>query len=430
MTKKPVALRNLVIDAFLATMLVFAVYGTGKLFFSLTQRVLSLETLNPVHDALDVVKEGYENFAHLRTHARVGSHPVLPILVDMGAADRTRIAVVLDTIARHNPRVIGLDLAFDKPGVAYDSNLYGVLQRLERSGKLLRAVAYKVTLGHRLRQYERPLSKSVLPITENRYQIGPQGYADFSLNKSEDMVRHFTPWSQGDTSFAGQLVARYDPKAWQRFIRHRHGQEDNEDERILYQPPGVVTDTLHERDFTPGNPRLIKLRDALVLVGSMAGYQNLYTNEDIHPVPTGNGALSGLEINAHIVAMLLNDSYPTRGSVGWQLVLSFLLCWALIVVFIFYHHYKWFNELFKVSQLLVAAIILFASFIAFIRYRLEIDPLLFIVPVALSVDVLYFYEKLSKRLQNWVSTNSFFQALQRKSYFPTIRYTSSFNDDH
>lgn len=404
--------RSLLLDSLGATIAVFIICGLLKLV------VFNISFMDPVHSALHHVGLEFENHVHAGTLAP--STPFSPpiCLVDIGSADRSQIAVLLDTIARQNPRVMAVDIVFDKKEAPTDEGLRRSLTQLAKQKKLV--MASWLAIGNEETHEETSLSESDAP-----YQLGLSGYTNFVANESDGVVRHFLPQlgkstaGQPDTvSFAAQVINIAAPKSWQAF----QGQlQTNYPVRILYQPDSLRFIRFTEKDITTANSRLALMRDAIVMVGSMAGLTNRYVPEDVHRVPLGeNTYLTGLEVHANIVAMLLQGSYLYHIPDWVVWILSFPLCWGLMLFFVwqFQRYHLSFHLVFKTVQFTVAAIVVLLGLCLFRFAQIEVNTLPLLIPAALAVDVLYFYESFARWFSNWLPKHKkMAQFLNYETYF-------------
>lgn len=404
--------RSLVLDALFATVLAFALCGFFGCVFS-----LNLGFMDPVHSALHHVGEEFDNHVHASTTAPATAFSPNVCLVDIGSADRAGIAQLLTTIARQQPRVVAVDVVFDKKNEPADARLQRVLARLAGQRKLVMASWLDVA-GDK-HEHTTTVYQSDPP-----FRLGAAGYTNFVVSGSDDVVRHVLPRQENPAavSFAAQTVAIAKPDIWQQYARNL---EPDRPVRIVYQPNPTPFRRFSQTQLSDTTVRLPALRDAVVLVGSMAGLDDRYVSEDVHTVPIGEGQrMAGLEIHANIVAMLLQGSYLTHVPDGVMWALSFPLCYLLMLFFInqFQQHHLTFHIVFKGVQFLTAAALVLLALLLFRYARTELNVLPLLVPVALSVDVLYFYETLARRLSAWMHKqaaggNKFAQWLNYETYF-------------
>ncbi|GAB2555018.1 CHASE2 domain-containing protein [Spirosoma areae] len=395
--------RPLLIDSLGATIVVFL------LCWVLKKVVFNIGFMDPVHSAMHHVEQEFDRHVHGLTRSSAGLSPSI-CLINIGDADRPRIAQILNTVARYQPRVVGVDILFDRKNAPVDTSLRLALSRLNAQTKLVMVSSLSIT-GHKGHEHiDQHLSDAP-------YRFGPAGYTNFV---SDEVVQHHMPTmtlpegksGSGDEilSFAAQVIATGMPTAWERYQTRHAGIWTHTSERILYQADTSSFIYFTENEVFTNRNRLDSLRGKIVLLGSMTDC------DDWHKVPLGDDVrLSGLAIHAHIVALMLGGVYP-RHVPHWLLWgLSFLLCWGLMTFFAwrFHDYHTSFHLVFKTVQFLTAALIVLVALLLFRSARLEVDTLPLLVPIALAVDVLYFYEPFAK----WLSKKRFAKRLHYKTYF-------------
>lgn len=406
--------RPLLLDALGATIAVFLLCGIFSLF------VFKLGFMDPVHSALHHVEQEFENHVHAVTNAKTDK-PYDPqiAIVDIGTADRARIGQLLNLIRLQQPAMVGVDVVFDKKNAPADTSLRNALSQLATDGKLVMASWLQVeTQGEQ--------ETDTTYASEPFFRFDTTGYTNFVSGDDEGVIRHHLPLTrlktgQESRSFAAQIVARTKPNLWKRYRLHLDDKPEGATERILFQPSNRPFLQLREEEIRPDNPNLNKLQGRIVLVGALSDVTDAYGAEDVHRVPVADTPrMSGLTIHAHILAMMLGGSYPRNAPSGLLWALSFLLCWMLMVFFIwvFQHQHRFFHLIFKSVQFVVAALIVGVSMFLFHYGNIEMQTLPLIVPIALSVDVLYFYESFAR----WLSG--------KKRFTRFIPYKTYFDDAH
>ena len=153
----------------------------------------------------------------------------------------------------------------------------------------------------------------------------------------------------------------------------------------------------------------------------MSGVNDKYVAEDMHLVPLGEDVqMTGLEIHANIIAMLLDGTH-LRKIADWILwLISFPICWLLMIFFAwqFQKYHIWFHIVFKTVQFITAALIVLIALLFFRFGHIELSTLPLLAPIALAVDILYFYEGFIR----WFTTRSW-----AKKWIP---HTTYFQDAH
>lgn len=400
--------RSLLLDALGATIAVFVLCGLLSLF------VFQLGFMDPVHSAMHHVEQELENHVHAVTNAQT-TKPYDPqiAIVDIGTADRARMGQLLDLIRQQQPAMVGVDVVFDKKNAPADTGLSNALSRLATDRKLVMASWLQV-------------ETHTWYASDTLFRFGAMGYTNFVSAEDEGVVRHHLPMtSDNSRSFAAEIVARTKPALWNRYWEHLNKQPEGAAERILFQPENRPFLQLNEAAVRAGNPDLSKLRGRIILLGALSDVNDPYGAEDIHRVPIADTPrMSGLMIHANIIAMMLGEASPTTISRGLLWVVSFFLCWAVTMFYIWAPQQKYrlfrygLHLVFKVVQLVLAAVVVGISMLLFHYGRIEMATLPLLAPVALSVDVLYIYEPFA----HWLSGQKRFTRL--------IPYQTYFKDAH
>jgi CHASE2 domain-containing sensor protein len=392
-------------DALGATVTVFLVYALLGL------SILNLGFLDPVHTAIHHVKTEYENLFIDITKGKRSQHPTLAdttiYLVNIDTLDRPSIGRLIRTLSRYNPKVIGLDVVFNERKAKFDTLLLNALE--EVAPKLITSTALKYKQDTLLAQQEKG---------DTVYQIGKEGYTNFVSPSEIDMVRYFLPQLHSDSvmyeSFATQVLKLYDSTSYDVFMKHREAAEIFAPEVIVYQRPAQEYRRLQPSEvFDPDNIELGDLKNKIVLIGFLGDSIDL---EDKHYSPFNAGGkfpdMNGVAIHANIIEMLLRQDYINYAN-EWALwIISFVLTFLMMLFFVhqFVKYHLWFHTVFKVVQFLTAALIFGVGLWVFHVWQVKTDTLKIIVPIALSVDVLYFYDTLVKYLHKRFGYETYFDS--------------------
>ena len=391
-------------DAFFATIAVFIIYGLLNISF------LNLGFLDPVHKAVHHVKEEYENLFIDITKGKHSQRPAVAdtsiYLVNIDTLSRPEIGRVLSVINKYQPKVIGLDIVLNDRKAQYDSTLQNALK--EAKDKLVLCTAFNYKQDTLLQEQEKAIGA---------YQIGDEGFANFVAPSETGIVRYFLPQFKEDSieheSFATQILKNYDLKIYETFIKHRQATEEDAPEVIVYQRPAQDYHSLQPAEvFDSENPELPELKNKIVLMGYWGDSTDI---EDKHYSPFYAGGkypdMSGVAIHANIIEMILHQDY-IRYSNDWIVwLISFILTFGLMIFFVhqFVKYHLWFHLVFKVVQFLSAAIIFGVGLLVFHGWQIKIDTLKIIVPIALSVDVLYFYDSFVQWLHKKFHYHTYFK---------------------
>ncbi len=387
-------------DSFFATIAVFFIYLL--LGFS----ILNIGFLDPVHTAIHHAKEEYENLFIDIPKGKQSQKPIQAdtsiYLVNIDTLSRRDIGKLIRKINQLQPKVIGLDVVFNTHKATFDTTLSNALQ--EAKEKLVNSIAFKYKQDTLLKKHERAI---------DGYQVGVEGFTNFVTQSDIGMVRYFTPQVEDKEAFAMQVVKKYNLNAYNAFLEHRKSAESENPETIVYQHSEKDYHSLQPAEiFDPENIELSALKNKIVLIGYLGDSTDL---EDKHYSPFNvngkNPDMSGIGIHANIIEMILRQDY-IRNASNWVVwLISFIITFLLMIFFVhqFVKYHLWFHLVFKVVQFLSAAIIFGIGLWCFQGWQIKIDTLKIIIPVALSVDILYFYDTIVQWLSKRFDYHTYFK---------------------
>jgi CHASE2 domain-containing sensor protein len=396
-------------DAFFATLSVFIIMLIlKKLLF------LNFGFLDPVHAAVHHVKSEFENLI-----TDVGSGKIANTtqnaeiyLVNLDTLGRAEIAKVVRRVEKWSPKVIGIDAVFDDPLAKPDSSLSNALRGV--SNKLVTGTSYSVNRKGEI--VENPQQ------SDSPYKWGTEGYTNFVSASSNEVVRSFLPmkfeYSKTNEesilpSFAAAIVKKYDPNKFGSFIKHRKGVDTSAPEVIVYSRSNSQYSVAKAGDILNDSLSFSEFKDKIVLLGYVGNREDLHYSSFN---PNGNSPdMNGVIIHANIIEMILNASYMKRADTSLVLVISFMICFLMMIFFIiqFVKYHLWFHIVFKLVQLLSSIFIFIAGLVIFHVFHLQIQVLLIITPIALAVDVLYFYDSIVQWLHKRYGYKTYFLSSHR-----------------
>jgi hypothetical protein len=108
--------------------------------------------------------------------------------------------------------------------------------------------------------------------------------------------------------------------------------------------------------------------------------------------------------------MMLAGSYIDEMPFWLLLIIAFVICYIHMFFFIHYyvHRHIWFHIFFKVVQLITSFIIVGISLWLYANFNYKVETGLILIPVILSVDLLYFYDALVKWLHKKVGYKTYY----------------------
>jgi CHASE2 domain-containing sensor protein len=375
-------------DTIFATVWVFIFIGV------LGSIPLNLGVLNPV-------KLGLKDFDfNDMSYSKLGKSAKTPVdtsvvIVNIGDADRFKLAAIIEKTAEMQPRAMGLDVIFEEfrdPSI--DSMLSETFRRypnLVLAGKFEEIRKDSVGLTHNV--FLKDASKS--------------GYVNFP-NEDMESTRYFYPVKKGgDTvfpSFTTALLQLYDEKAYHKLVKkgdHKvmiNYTRNITTKRKQYQV--VEADQLLEDGV---EERAIKGKIALLGYVNYDGYVNYNPNdiEDKKFTPMNSKFygktvpdMNGIVVHANILSMALENNYVKKLPSWVPWLVALLLGWLHMSFFIRYYleNHIWFHLVAKIAQVLSAIFFVWLGIYLFDRYQLKLDMKASLIVIIMAVDVIYFYE--------------------------------------
>jgi len=134
--------------------------------------------------------------------------------------------------------------------------------------------------------------------------------------------------------------------------------------------PDINTKVIEENRFTPMNKKY-----------SGKSFPDMY----------------GVVIHANLLSAIIAQNYINKVPFWLSIVIAFSVCFLHIFFFIKYyvHHHKFYHLVTKIIQLLTFILMIYASFMLLSWFGLDMDMGAILGAIALSVDVLYFYDGLA-----------------------------------
>jgi CHASE2 domain-containing sensor protein len=373
-------------DVFLATVFTFVGLFLLKLIF------FNTHYLDPISRAIEDFQFTDLYYSKLQQEHATDVNKNI-VLVNIGTNNRAEIAEQLNTLHSFQPKVVGLDVTFaELKSVRDDSLLKESLSRFEN-------IVLTENIDYGEAEKTEIISSHPYFEMENK-----SGFGNF-LAEENKVIRYFSPYfkkglPEEQKSFAASLAEIADPAAFSRL-----NQRQNQAEVIHYRRQHFVK--FDHDEIRPDNPALSVLKDKIVLIGYMGDRLGQLTLEDLHLTPLNSSFgghsvpdMYGVEIHAQILNMILNDSYINHLPQWSVLLISFLITLLHMYLFLYFYVKKhvWFHLVAKVAQLISFGVIVIASLFAYHFLHWKAEPAYLLVAVALSVDMLYFYDGLVRWL--------------------------------
>lgn len=375
----------LILESFIATILIFIIFSLLKLF------PLKFEFVKPIRqelndfDVYDLVYSGIDQ-KNLKRDQNI-------VLVQVGN-DRPTILKQITTIKKYQPKVLGVDVIFQSPSSEpiIDSSLSAELND-----------PFIIT-GSRL-DIDTPHHSIAI---KGNYFDSPQrknhsGYFNF-LGDQNSVIRTYYPFmdveAKNVSAFTSAIARQFDTVAYSLLVKKS-------------QAPQIIQYSGNIGNYTVLNAQDLQGIDSIQL--SELFYHKIvllgviYTEEpkvmeDLHFTPVNEKLqgksypdMYGMVIHANILSMILANQYPMQLSNLISLLIAFLISWIVI-----YSQIKVYGKNKHPSHLIM---ILFQFFfiIAFVylalllfRYgHIKIQLLSILLCVILSVELLGIYKPLA-----------------------------------
>ncbi|HNK61517.1 MAG TPA: CHASE2 domain-containing protein [Chitinophagaceae bacterium] len=354
---------------------------------------LNLGVLNPLKLGLKDFDFNDVYYSHVGNEQRNDIDQNITV-VNIGAADRAGIAMLVEKVASYKPKVMGLDVLLDgERDPVQDSLMRDVVQK---NKNLVLAVKYqedssgKLIGGHNFFKTDSSLF----------------GYVNFPYNSETETIRYYYPFKKDAhnqhnvlPSFTSAILKLYDSNAYKRVekmvdkkvtIVYSRRVTEKKKQYLVVEPETLMTDGVDTSALqgkivllayaTPFNPLDIEDKKFTPMNEKYAGKS----------IPDMNGII----VHANIISMVMEDNFIKKVPFWGNLLLAILVCWLHMSFFIHYYleSHIWFHLAAKIAQVLSAIFFIWLGIEIYTRYHVKVDMKLSLVTIALAVDVIYFYE--------------------------------------
>lgn len=348
---------------------------------------LNLSIFNPLSRALsdftmtDVYYEMQQS-----ENKEVNTDIVLVDITDLHTRDQ--IAKTIDDINACSPRVLAIDLMFERPSydMMEDANLVAALEK----GRDHEILACKLTdYDPEADAFQGNLRSFMASFVDLQF-----GYSNVYQKHTGGTVRDFTLCQQ--SSAEEPVVYSMPYLAACRFSGEQPRKGDINVRPVIYSN---VEFPVMTPDDVKSHPELI--RGKLVMLGAM--------NEeaDMHITPIGK--MPGLKIQAFTVLTCLTHGEIKKMNMAVSLLLTFLLCY--LSAFIGYKIIKWSPGLYslwlKLYYLAVVSLLVWLSFICFVKLGYHFPLVLPLVALALLETGRVIYIWIVRSMQKKSNDNIF-----------------------
>jgi len=242
------------------------------------------------------------------------------------------------------------------------------------------------------------------------------GFVNFIAESDQSTIRKYAPQVKLNNndylSFTSHIIQFYDSKAFEN-LKNRAKEAEvinfsrNESSYVIFEADEIDVN----------NPKLKILKDKIVLLGYLGPNLQTRVLEDNHFTPmnlhySGKSFpdMYGVLIHANILSMILQNQFVNEMKFWKILLTSFIILYLHMFYFIkFYiHRHIWYHIFAKIVQLLSSVIIVGIEIYLLSEQNLIMNSSLIILPILLSIDVLYFYDGIVKYLNKKFNYQTWF----------------------
>lgn len=312
-------------------------------------------------------------------------------IVNIGNLDRMELAMMINTLERFEPKVIGIDAVFHEKRGPEDLFLRQALTSNDN-----------IVLGV-FGQYEGDEATGIIqhhpffgehPIGHLEFQMHPKTVRDFDkfIEYNDTIVNAFT----------AEIMHIYDSTIFETFMQRK-----GKVQLINFRGGELPFISFDAEQISDSNKNLEIIKDKIVLLGYMRQYQGApFDLDDSHFSPLkrsehGFPDVKGIEIHAHVLSMMINDNYIIKVPdwLNYLIALIITQLFLMMSVYLYVRKSRFFDFISKPVQFLSIILILWATFTIFQGMKIKIDMVPTILALILSLEVLYLYEEALELLK-------------------------------
>ncbi len=273
------------------------------------------------------------NYAKLRSPEKELADTNI-VLVDISGMSNDELANMINILNENKPRVIGIDklLKLESDSTA-NAKLASVLERVNRLVLSDRLVCDK----------NKAIFDSIIYSPKLYSQFGVSGFTNQITikDKSHETVRTFKTYTKvGDSivyPFPVEVVNMYDPQKVQ-FLYNRNNKEEIINFRGYFNKYFFIAGSqVLDKEF---NPNLFTGKILLLSYFDPFKTSSLFAYKYYSPLEkeyTGKSFpdISGIEIHANVISMILNENYFNIIPSWLAVVMAFVFCYFTIFLYIY-----------------------------------------------------------------------------------------------
>ncbi|MEX1203133.1 MAG: CHASE2 domain-containing protein [Ferruginibacter sp.] len=380
-------------DTILATIMVFVVMGLLALI------PINTHVLDPIKMALQDFD--YNDLAYSKFNKN--GNPSIDtsiVIVNIGEANRSDIASMIQSISTAKPAVIGVDILFNEPKDLFSDSL--LLTAFNKESNIVLAYNLKVE------------DDQVSSIGFLCSKIANKGFANF-VGEEGGSIRLVAPFYKNNEevyqSFAAAVSQKAYPNAYDALKKRNNVTEavnytHTADDYIVVDGETILNDSNYNYNI---------FLNKLVLIGYISNSK--YSLEDKHFTPLNKKSvgktipdMEGIFIHANIIQMVKDAGYIKNLPTWINWMIAGLLGWLHMSLFISYFIEKhiWFHLVAKIAQVLSAILFIYIGLLFYYKWNIRINLAPTFVAIILAVDVLYFYEAITAWLHKRFGYHSLF----------------------
>lgn len=370
-------------------------------------------------DLFNPLDEFFDNFDYTDLYFSELMHQEMApdtniFIVNIGNLDRRELAEKITTLQKYKPRVIGIDAVFKEKRGIDDYFLKNALNS-----------ANNIVLG-------------VFGIYENNKACGiiesDDFFGDFPIGHLEmqadpQTVREFDKFIKyNDTiinAFSVEIINQYDSQLFLEFA-----EKNSQTELINYRSgrhPFIIFDYEQVNDT---NENLEIIKDKIVLLGYVRMFEGAPADTiDSHFTPLrrseyGYADAKGIEIHAHILSMIFSKNYINKLPNWANYLIALIICQLFLMWLVYYYvnGAKLFDLLSKPIQFLLIVLVLWLTFLIFVKFGIKIDMIPSVLTLIICIEVLYLYEETLElfKIDSYLTQNFKYTRDERIKNFRSI----------
>ncbi len=348
------------LDYTLVAMTTLAVVGLFLLLPMSFSRFNISQSLREQYDLIDVYTTIHNQIG--RKHQMLKSSAEIIIVNTGGIHSRQELADIIAEVDAASPEVIGLDIMFLQD--SHDSAAARLSSIIRSSTRIISPATLEDETG----DYTNIFNSISCP-----FYASPEdnnlGFINIELMGKSETCRTFTAWMYHNERKVGSMplmmVKTADPERYAEI-------KDNKRKYINYKRSAITT---VDAASLEGNTDLLK--DRIVLIGDITEIS------DQHSSPLSYRT-SGVEILAHTVSTILNDSHIRKMNEFGAWLIAFLVCLAFVPLINWLRRNEWVAIFIPMIQTLLILLFIFFNYLIFANCNYYIQILYIMLAIGFS----------------------------------------------